>query len=570
MRALPLSHIALPGSGAAEQIIGWRGAQPVTRAVWLQQVQAWHATLSACTAKQVALYLEDTLAFAAALYGAWHAGKHVVLPGDAQPATLQRLHMEAAVCAGDLPQALQPAEQVACSASAANWLPLSLADTQLSLFTSGSSGQPTRIDKCLRQLDAEVQSLHGLFGEVAQSPRVVATVSHQHIYGLLFRVLWPLAAGRETEAHMLRYPEQLLQHMVAHAPCVLVSSPALLQRLPEHLPWANAAPAVQHVFSSGGPLSAEASVCTQRLLGCSPIEVFGSSETGGVAWRQRAQHAEHWNLLPGVRSQIDAQGLLQVQSPHLPDAQTWWTTADQAQMHADGTGFCLLGRADRIVKIAEKRVSLTALEAAVVASAWVDSARAVVLPARDGAAAQRIGMVVQLNAQGWVQWQQLGRRGLGLALQSLVAAHVERVAWPRSWRYVEQLPMNAQGKCTQQQLALLFRPTLPQLSWLQRMPEQALGQWYVPADALVFDGHFPEAPLVPGVAQLHWVEWSARQVFDMPAHFVRAEVLKFQIPILPQAQVQLALQWLPAKQALQFALTSEHGTHASGRLIWEA
>ncbi|MNR29129.1 hypothetical protein D3C85_1464970 [compost metagenome] len=88
------------------------------------------------------------------------------------------------------------------------------------------------------------------------------------------------------------------------------------------------------------------------------------------------------------------------------------------------------------------------------------------------------------------------------------------------------------------------------------------------ADLLVFDGHFPDAPLVPGVSQLHWVEWSARQAFAMPANFLRAEVLKFQLPILPGAVVDVALQWRADKGALQFVLSSGAGTHASGRLVW--
>jgi acyl-coenzyme A synthetase/AMP-(fatty) acid ligase/3-hydroxymyristoyl/3-hydroxydecanoyl-(acyl carrier protein) dehydratase len=566
---LALTQVCAPGAALAQQVVGWRGAQVVRRAQFVAQVHAWCATWRRVPGPVVAIYFDDALECAAALYGAWHAGKTVVLPGDTQSASLEHLLAGVDACAGQLPGALQPFPE----AAAQDLAPLSLRDTRLVLFTSGSSGAPARIAKCLAQLDAEVQSLHALFGqrfETDAGPCVLATVSHQHIYGLLFRVLWPLAAGLPTAALALSYPEEVLSGLAERTACLLVSSPAFLARLPAHLDWARARGSLQAVFSSGGPLPAAASEQAWQLLAKSPTEVFGSSETGGIAWRRRAQHGERWNLLPGIDCRVNAEGVLEVRSPHLPDAQVWWETSDRAQVEAGGQGFTLLGRADRIVKIAEKRVSLTAMEHALQASAWVLAARAVVLARVAGVATERIGMVVALSDAGWQQLHSEGRRAMQVALRALVAAHVERVALPRHWRYVESLPVNAQGKSTQQQLAQLFRPVLPGLVWLQRDAEQAGARWQVDADLLVFDGHFPDAPLVPGVAQLHWVEWTGRQAFAMPACFVRAEVLKFQAPILPGAVVEVALQWNAQKSALQFALSSAAGTHASGRLIWSA
>lgn len=572
MTLCALSHVALNKALASDAVIGWRGNCRITHDSFLRDVCAWKAEFARVQGSHVALYFDDAVEFAAALWGAWHAGKHVVLPGDVQPATLQSLLPQVHACAGQFPAQWTTLVAKTCCDEHEVFLqalePLDLDATHVSMFTSGSSGTPSKIDKTLRQLDAEVQALQMVFGERIGSAHVVATVSHQHIYGLLFRVLWPLAAGRTTDAAMLRYPEQLLQHLSQWPQSVLVSSPALLGRLPAQLPWAEASSGVQSIFSSGGPLPEAAAQQALQYLGHSPAEVFGSSETGGIAWRQRAVHAEIWNLLPGVQCRIQSEGLLEVRSPHLSDPSQWWTTADCANLDIQAQSFCLLGRADRIVKVAEKRVSLTRIEHAVMDSAWVRQARALLLPPSSASATERIGVVLELNEQGWQHLQQVGRRQMGLDLQALVSPCVERVALPRNWRYVERMPMNAQGKCTQQQLATLFRPAFPQLEWLQSDACQASMVWHIAPDLIVFDGHFPEAPLVPGVSQLHWVEWSARKAFDLPAHFLRAEVLKFQVPILPNAQVHVLLQWLPEKKAVQFALTSGAGTHASGRLVW--
>ena len=567
MACMALTQLAWEGAAPDGRVVGYRDGQAVARGAFTAQVHAWCAAFRAVRGPVVALYFADALDCAAALYGAWHAGKAVVLPGDMQPATLAHLLAGVDACAGELPGALQPLP----AAGRQDLQALSLRDTHLTLFTSGSSGQPARISKCLGQLDAEVQALQALFAESLDAgglPCVLATVSHQHIYGLLFRLLWPLAAGRPTEALPLSYPEELLQRVLAQPGCVLVSSPAFLARLPAQLDWAQARGGLRGVFSSGGPLPAEAAAQALALLAHSPTEVFGSSETGGIAWRRRAEHGEQWTLLPGVDCRVNADGLLEVRSPHLPDADQWWETSDRAQGSANGQGFGLLGRADRIVKIAEKRVSLTAMEQALLASDWVEEARAVVLAG--SVAAERMAMVVVLNDAGWQQLQARGRRAMQLALRALVAPHVERVALPRQWRYVERLPQNAQGKSTQQQLALLFRPVVPALEWLQRDAQQARARWQVAAELLVFDGHFPDAPLVPGVAQLHWVEWTARQAFALPLHFLRADVLKFQLAILPGAAVDVALDWHADKAALHFSLTSGQGTHASGRLFWGA
>ncbi len=66
---------------------------------------------------------------------------------------------------------------------------------QIYFYTSGSTGQPKKIPRSLRQLLNEVQGLDASF-QLPEQAIAIATVSHQHIYGLLFKLLWPLASGR--------------------------------------------------------------------------------------------------------------------------------------------------------------------------------------------------------------------------------------------------------------------------------------------------------------------------------------------------------------------------------------
>src|SRR4030095_722693 len=136
------------------------------------------------------------------------------------------------------------------------------------------------------------------------------------------------------------------------------------------------------VFSSGGPLSFEVACDAKRLLGLVPIEVYGSSETGGIAWRQQyTRMDEAWTPMPGVTCRIDSEeGVLEVRSPHLP-GDNWFRTADRALSLGDNR-FLVKGRVDRIVKIEEKRISMAAIERELMASSMVADARVIVMDGR--------------------------------------------------------------------------------------------------------------------------------------------------------------------------------------------
>lgn len=549
--------------GLDERPVAWRRGELVQRAQFLADVARWQAAFAARPGERVALHFDDGYEFAAALYGAWHAGKQVFLPGDTQPATLQRLVPEVDACAGSLPGALQPAASVQ-EPPLAGRPPLDPHTTRLVVYTSGSSGEPVAIHKLLAQLDAEIHTQQATFGPRvdADGPACVyATVSHQHIYGLLFYTLWPLAAGRPFVAERIVYPEEMAARLGGR-PTVLITSPAHLKRLPDTLDWRAAREGLRAVFSSGGPLPPEASAEALALMGQSPIEVFGSSETGGIAWRQRAVHGDVWNPLPGVEWRIEDE-LLEVRSPHMADDQ-WWRTADRVRRLESG-GFVLLGRSDRIVKIEEKRVSLTAMEAALAACDEVTEARAVLLASQGH---QRLGMVVVPSASGWQLLREHGKRALNERLRSALLRSVERIALPRHWRYVPTLPVNPQGKSTEALLSVLFRPAMPAVAWQRREPDQAEAVLDITPDLMVFDGHFEQAAILPGVAQLDWAIEFARGCFALPANFLRADALKFQKPVLPGTALRLALQWNAGTGVLGFQYTSDAGAHASGRIVF--
>lgn len=507
---------------------------------------------------RLALHLEDAGELAIALLGAWRAGVTVLLPADLQPATRQRLADQADLWLTDQAGDSVLAELLGEALPAA---PLDLDQCRLLLCTSGSSGEPKLIEKHLRQLANEVEVLEDQWGAELGQACIIGSVAAQHIYGLLFRVLWPLCAGRPLLRRTLPFPEDIQLASREHADFCLVASPALLKRMGDNLDWP-ALSRVRRVFSSGGPLPAEAAQQLQQRLDQAPTEIYGSSETGGIAWRQGGSL---WQPFVGVELSQDEQGALRIASPCLPPGHVE-QTADAARIQADGR-FELLGRLDRIVKLEEKRISLPMLESALSEHPFVSEARLSVI--EDNRAF--LAALVALSDAGLHALRNQGRRALTQALRKHLAQYCEALALPRRWRLVRQMPCNAQGKLPQAQLEALLRR--PRCLTPERLGErQEDDQWHlelgVPVDLAHFSGHFPQTPVLPGVVQIDWAISLARQLIEnLPPRFQGMEVLKFQQLARPGDRLQLTLRFDAQRSKLHFSYRNGDAPCSSGRIL---
>ncbi|MFI7883210.1 AMP-binding protein, partial [Acinetobacter baumannii] len=319
-------------------------------------------------------------------------------------------------------------------------LSLTLDDTfleqaQLYFYTSGSTGEPKKIPRTLRQLLNEVQGLSQSFS-FDEHATAIATVSHQHIYGLLFKLLLPLARGRSFYNPQMAFPEDVVQAQkqleTMGLSNYLISSPALLKR------WTTDV-VLQHcqmVFSSGGKLESD----VRPLLNRPIIEVLGSSETGGIA--HRAKDEDAWTAFSNVAIRIEDQQLM-VKSNHAYE-NDWITTGDGAAW-TDATCqiFKLLGRTDRIVKLEEKRLSLDAIEQSIQALDVVKQCHVLVFEHEQR---QMLGCIVVLTEQAREQLQQQGKSAFVSHLKQQLKDGLETIAIPRQWRFLSQLPQNTQSK----------------------------------------------------------------------------------------------------------------------------
>ena len=436
-------------------------------------------------------------------------------------------------------------------------------DTEVWLKTSGSTGQPQIICKTVAQFQAEAEALAQCWGLADEAPvdAVVGSVSPQHLYGLSFRVVLALCAGWPIHRMQCVYPESLLAAALPMRRSVWISSPMLLDALGEDRVGPRLRGSVRRLVSSAGSFSAATSERLHRQLGILPDEIYGSTETGVIAHRQGSGP---WQPLPSVQHGTDAEGALWVDSP-------WSGGRRQLAdlVSSQGTGFVLEGRRDRIIKLADKRVSLAHVEARLKEHAWVADGACGLSPVH-----KRLAVVLVLSPEGATAWREQGRASVLNALRDHLRGSLDVVALPRSWRVVHRLPRDAQGKLPLAAWQRLFeaRPLAPEWVRLEdgAGDRQARFSGQVPWDLVHFAGHFAEFPLVPGVVELDWAITQARTAFTLPPHLIRTEALKFRQFVRPGDALELTLDWQPDKGRLVFELKGPDGICASGRLVLAA
>jgi acyl-coenzyme A synthetase/AMP-(fatty) acid ligase/3-hydroxymyristoyl/3-hydroxydecanoyl-(acyl carrier protein) dehydratase len=531
------------------------------------------AQLSEADDKPWMLALDSAFYFAAALLACWQKGITPIIAPDTQPGTLQQLQPVIAGAITD--HRIAAIDMVMLHPLSTDKLPVWVECTPqqraLELFTSGSTGTRKRISKTFEQITNELTMLHRLWGSKIQETPRFATVSHLHIYGLWFRLLWPLCSGDTFPDRSGVYWEEILGQLPEGAASI-ISSPAHLLHFPRvagqcRHDWRNTM-----IFSSGGPLARETALLIAEVCGQAPIEVLGSTETGGIAFRQQTSHLDWpWNPLPGVEIRVE-EGLLEVRSPFLPEPTLWLGTGDRAERVGEQQ-FHLQGRADQLVKLSEKRISLTAIESRLSQHEAVEEARIVLLPQQSYSERSRLAAAVMLTQQGRRLLERAGTFSLIGKLRQHLLHAFEPVALPRQWRFPEALPYNTQGKVAAEALLSLFQghpeedPLDPVVLAKESTDAGYVLHCKVPENLFYLRGHFPQIAVVPGVSQLRWVINSIETYLGNRLEITAMEAVKFRHMLFPGQVFFLEVQFDQKTSKWMYRIFSEEQTFASGRLL---
>lgn len=107
-------------------------------------------------------------------------------------------------------------------------------------------------------------------------------------------------------------------------------------------------------------------------------------------------------------------------------------------------------------------------------------------------------------------------------------------------------------------------PTALSLQTSDRSAELLL---WVDGQLPCFDGHFPQQPILPGVAQLDWAGRAASALFGLPLGCRELRRIKFSNPAGPDTT--LILQIERRQSAVNFECRTAAGLHAKGSLVYD-
>lgn len=179
-------------------------------------------------------------------------------------------------------------------------------------------------------------------------------------------------------------------------------------------------------------------------------EIYGSTECGVIAQRVHCGNdiTENWTLSSDATLIIE-EGTPYFLSPHssgsVQDALGRVSLDDKLALLTPKT-FKLLGRADRVAKVGEKRLSLTEIENTLLTELGL-VARALVIKR---GAREVIGVVV--DREHSPSYNNTAHQ----SYRKKLVSQLEPLALPRYWRSVSTMPRNAQGKIKIAQLEELF------------------------------------------------------------------------------------------------------------------
>ncbi|MBQ5569909.1 MAG: acyl-CoA synthetase, partial [Treponema sp.] len=317
--------------------------------------------------------------------------------------------------------------------------------TEIFMYTSGSTGKPKAVVQRMTEFELDNKFIISKWGDEFCSRKLVTTVSQHHIYGFLFGISLPFTLGVPFRRKRIEFPEEF--ETLNDSPYMIIATPAFLKRTVEiegKLPTSGC-----FIFTSGGVLTPDVAEQTDKVFGFWPLEVYGSTETSGIAYRQSKKGLE-WTPFDNAKIWKGDDGCLRIISPYIKNPEGF-ATADLVDILDDGR-FLLKGRADSIVKIEEKRISMTEVENRILQTGFVRDVKVIALEDRR----QYLAAAIEFNDEGKKKFGGVKKLEVNKFFHDFLMQYFENVVIPKKWRFVEKLPCDVQGKKHKEDIALLF------------------------------------------------------------------------------------------------------------------
>ncbi|MBX9661264.1 MAG: AMP-binding protein [Nitrospiraceae bacterium] len=426
-----------------EDVLAWEGDGPRTARQFFSDVTPLADSLPDRPA--VLNLLSSRYEFLVGFAAAMLRGQVTLLPQSRAPQTLRRIagDYRESYCLTNQDDPVEGIESVVLQrpGSLAGWpkrIPhVPLNQVAAIAFTSGSTGQPMPNQKTWGALTAVARATGARLQLTAgDHAAVVATVPHQHMFGLEASVMLPIMHGLVMHAGRPLFPADIRDALADVAgKRILVTTPLHLRAcVTEGLP----VPPVGLILSATAPLSRSLAQEAERLFQTAVHEIYGFAEAGSVAER-RTVEGDRWRPLDGVRLAQD-QAVWTVQADYLPVPVR---VPDRITVDAEGQ-FVVHGREADQINIAGHRVSLGDLNQKLLEIEGVQDG-VFFLPEEGADLVTRLIACVVAPGKTVEEIQQALRR------------RIDPVFLPRPLLLVPQLPRNGTGKLPREALLLFAK-----------------------------------------------------------------------------------------------------------------
>lgn len=384
----------------------------------------------------VCLAAEDRAMVAAALLASLAGGPPLLLPYAFSAKALSQLQQATgftiaiADAPGEFAEGVRLIRPQSVEPAAIPTSPLASPGAELlKIFTGGSTGTPQVWSKTAENLFGEGFSLAGHFS-VTTDDCILATIPPYHIYGLLFSVILPLVSSATVIGETPSFPGEIVRVAKECRATLLVSVPVHYRVLRDKRID------VRLAFSSAGMLDRGDNDTFCRHNAAGVVEVYGSTETGGIATRNRSLGEEYFTPFPTIAWKI-VEDRLAVRSPYISpdlpvDGEGFFLAGDRVEGRGPDR-FSLQGRADTVTKVGGKRVDLEEITLIIKNVPGVTDCVVMALP-DGGSREHRIGALIEGETVDLKK------------IQQKLSDSLEPYALPRRMKTVERIPITQNGK----------------------------------------------------------------------------------------------------------------------------
>ena len=306
----------------------------------------------------------------------------------------------------------------------------------VNFYTSGFTGFPKLIEKTLKQFEAEALKIIGEFGEGLKDSIFVYSVPHYHSYGFVFDFLVPYILELKLADNRINYLETL-NNFEEYKNITFITNPAFLKRIDKSSlkiksKWT--------VFSSTGALDKEVNDLCIETFNTDAIEIYGSTEGGGMAYRKRSEK-DLWTRLKIVQLKVNENGSLFCSSGYTGEG-FWVHVGDVVDMKNEDE-FELLGREDSIVKIEGKRISVQQIDRQILEDKNFKDSYTIYCKSENREYVASFIVLSDADAN---------EENMRKYLKDYLKGYFEKIVIPKKIYFTDSIPRNEMGKIDRKQL----------------------------------------------------------------------------------------------------------------------